>query len=57
MNNIEQATCKFKVAKYDWNVAKLDNSQNVWGWKMTRFVFVLTTLDLNTKSSKRRFKK
>jgi hypothetical protein len=45
MNNIDhqlmqQATYKLKMAKYNWNVVKLDNSCNMWGWKMTRFFLV-----------------
>jgi hypothetical protein len=42
MNNInhkllQQTTCKFKMAKCNWNVVKLDNSHNVWGWKKQDF--------------------
>jgi hypothetical protein len=45
------------MAKYDWNVVKLDNSHNVWGYKRTTFLLVLATLNLNMKSSKCSFKK
>ncbi len=37
---MQQAICKLKMAKCNWNVIKLDNSCNVWGWKMTRFLLV-----------------
>jgi len=37
---MQQATYKLKMAKYSWNVVKLDNSCNMWGWKMTRFFLV-----------------
>jgi hypothetical protein len=46
MNNIDhsivqQATCKFKMAKCNWNVVKLDNICNVWGWKRTKILLVV----------------
>jgi hypothetical protein len=28
------------MAKCSWNVIKLDNNRNVWGWKNIRFLFV-----------------
>jgi hypothetical protein len=30
---MQQTTCKFKMAKCNWNVIKSDNSHNVWGEK------------------------
>jgi hypothetical protein len=46
MNNIDyllmqQATYKLKMAKCSWNVVKLDNSHNVWGWKRIRSFLVI----------------
>jgi len=38
---MQQATCKLKMAKCSWNVVKLNNSHNVWGWKRTRFFLVI----------------
>ncbi len=39
---MQQATCKLKMAKCNWNVIKLDNNRNVWGWKRIRFLLVET---------------
>ncbi len=30
---MQQATCKLKMAKCNWNVVKSNNNHNVWGWK------------------------
>jgi hypothetical protein len=37
---MQQVTCKFMMAKCNWNVVKSNNSQNVWGWQRTRFLLV-----------------
>ncbi len=37
---MQQTTCKLKMAKCNWNVIKLDDSYNVWGWKRIRFLLV-----------------
>jgi hypothetical protein len=36
---MEQAICKLKMVKCNWNVIKSNNSQSVWGCK--RIIFFL----------------
>jgi hypothetical protein len=34
---MQQATCKLKMAKCNWNVVKLNSNQNMWRWKRQDF--------------------
>jgi len=38
---MQQATYKLKMLKCSWNVIKLGNSRNVWGWKRTKFLLLI----------------
>jgi hypothetical protein len=41
---VQQTIYKLKMVKCNWNVVKSNNNQNVWEWKKTRFLLVITTM-------------
>jgi hypothetical protein len=41
---MQQATCKIKMDKCNWNVVKSNNSHNVWGEKGQDFFLCLLLL-------------
>jgi hypothetical protein len=39
---VQHTTCKLNMTKCSWNVVKLNNSCNVWGWKRKIFILMLS---------------